>query len=284
MKHILVPTHFLDYATNAAEYAVRFAAEYDARITLFHTYHIPVVDPLVPSEYLAELAASAEKSAKLKMQELADHLKEYDVTGKVQIAFETTMGFATDEIINTGKRVNADMILMGTRHAESIQRILIGSVMGAVLERAEIPVLVIPANVTGYYPIRNITFASEYNDAEDIQFINRALAFAGKLKAKLSCVHIEIKGDDLNEQAKLQALKDEYVHQEQAGLISFENVAADNIVDGLAKYVEYHNVDMTVMVTHKRSFFQKLFDRSLTKKMAFHTNIPLVVFHTERRG
>lgn len=65
IQHILVPTNFLDYAVNAAEYAVQLAAQYNARVTLFHTYHIPVIDPLVPSEYLMELASSAEKTQQI---------------------------------------------------------------------------------------------------------------------------------------------------------------------------------------------------------------------------
>ncbi|MDX2003434.1 MAG: universal stress protein [Chitinophagales bacterium] len=279
MKHLLVPTNFLDYANNAAEYALKFALDYGARITLFHTYHIPVVDPLVPTEYLAEMATSAEKNALDKMQELKELLKAEDVDNKVSIDYECTMGFAADEIIGAAERLGADMILMGTRHVQTVQRILVGSVMGAVLTNSKVPVLVVPANVTGFYPIRNIAFASQYNDVDDIKFINKAMDFARSLGAKLSCVHIELKDEEVNETAKLVAIKDEYVHQEQMGLISFENIQAEDIVDGLAQYIAYHNVDMTVMVTHKRSFLQKIFDRSLTKKMAFQTNVPLIAFH-----
>jgi len=189
------------------------------------------------------------------------------------------MGFATDEVLSAATRLNIDMILMGTRHSESVYRVLAGSIMGSILEKATVPVLVIPANITTYMPIKNIAFASEYNDHADIKFINNALNFALQVKAKLTCVHIELREDDATEEAKLQAMKDEFLLQVDTGAMVFENIQATDIVDGLYKYAQYHNVDMTVMVTHKRSFFRKLFDRSLTKRMAFRTDIPLVVFH-----
>lgn len=279
MKHILVPTNFLDYAENAAEYAVHFAAAYGAQITLFHTYHIPVTDPLVPSEYLVELAANAEKGSREKLDALKQKLQALEPNVPLKIDYETTMGFATDEILTAAERHEADMILMGSRHTERVLSILVGSVLGNVLENAKVPVVIVPANVTSYFQVKNIAFASEYNDADDIKFINKALGFATQLKAKLSCVHIELQDDNENEAAKLQAMQDEFVLQVQGGLMAFENIEAHDIVDGLDKYVQYHNVDMTVMVTHKRSFFRKLYDRSLTKKMAFRTNTPLVVFH-----
>src|ERR1700759_3282655 len=105
MKHILVPTNFLEYADNAAEYAVQFAADYGASITLFHSYHVPVTDPLVPSEYLVELANDAEKASRTKLEELKSRLLAHEKGTNVEILIEVTMGFATDEIVTTAKRL-----------------------------------------------------------------------------------------------------------------------------------------------------------------------------------
>jgi len=33
------------------------------------------------------------------------------------------------------------------------------------------------------------------------------------------------------------------------------------------------------MLTYKRSFFQELFRESFTKRMSYHTEIPLLVLH-----
>lgn len=278
IQHILVPTNFLDYAINAGHYAVQFAAHYNARITLFHTYHIPVVDPLIPSEYLSELAGTAERNAERSIAQQAEDLRQAYPNMAENIYYQTTMGFAADEILSIALKMGVDAIVVGTRHTERVQRILLGSVLGTVLEKASVPVIAVPDHVA-FEPINNILFASEFNDSEDLHSINQVLEFSSKLKATLYSVHIQNTEPDENDVARLKNIRALYEGKLGEGKVYFENISHDDIIEGLAKYSQVNDIDMTVMVTHKRSFFEKLFDRSLTKKMAYKTDIPLVVFH-----
>jgi nucleotide-binding universal stress UspA family protein len=278
IQHILVPTNFLDYAVNAAEYAVQLAAQYNARVTLFHTYHIPVIDPLVPSEYLMELASSAEKNAENSIRQQAEDLQEAFPYMKDSIAYQISMGFAADEILSVAHATGADAIVMGTRHSEKIQRILLGSVLGTILEKAEVPVIVIPENVD-YKTINNILFASEFNDSEDIHSINRVLDFTAKLNATLYSLHIQETEPDENDIIRILNIRAIYEGKLGAGKVHFENIAYSNILEGLSKFSKVNDIDIAVMVTHKRNFFEKLFDRSLSKQMAYKTDVPLIVFH-----
>ena len=77
MKNLLVPVDFSDYAHNACLYALHLASRDKAKVTLFHAYHIPIVDPLMPSEYLSDLAESAEKEINANMDKLINQLKGY---------------------------------------------------------------------------------------------------------------------------------------------------------------------------------------------------------------
>ncbi|CAN5351618.1 hypothetical protein BH09BAC1_BH09BAC1_23080 [soil metagenome] len=278
IQHILVPTNFLDYAINAGHYAVQFAAQHNARVTLFHTYHIPVVDPLVPSAYLSELASTAERNAERSITQQAADLRETYPEMADQIYHHISMGFAADEILSMAERVGVDALIVGTRHTDKVQRILLGSVLGTVLEKAAVPVIVVPDHVT-FQPVKNILFASEFNDSEDIESINQVLEFTSRLKAILYSVHIQDTDPDENDMARIQNIRALYEGKMGEGKVHFENIAYSNIIEGLSKYSQVNDIDMAVMVTHKRSFFEKLFDRSLTKQMAHKTDIPLVVFH-----
>lgn len=278
MKHILVPTNLLDYAINASFYAAQLALEYDAKITLFHTFHIPVVDPLVPSEYLTELAESAEKSAKKNMREQVESIKSRFPGKELDIDFHATMGFAADEILLMADKLGVDTILMGTRHKDTLQRILVGSVLGNVLENAKVPVIVVPSEVS-FKPVNNILFASEYNDSEDIRSINKALDFVGIMDARLYSVHVDEDEPDENDINRLDGIRELFADDIKSGKLRFENIVSENVIEALTNYSHANNVDMIMMVTHKRSFFERLFDRSISKQMAFRTDIPLVVFH-----
>lgn len=278
MDHILVPTNLLDYAENAAEYAVQLAAHYNARVTLFHTYHIPVVDPLVPAEYLSELAQNAEKNAQREVKGKMERLKEKFADLDVTMDCHCTMGFAADEILAMAEKLGVDTILMGTRHKDTLQRILVGSVLGTVLEESKVPVIIIPNDVV-YRPVGNVMFASEYNDSEDIRSINRALEFVEKLDAKLYSVHVQEQEPDENDLARLDGIREVFKGDVASGKLHFENIYEEDVIHALTEYSHHNDIDMLMMVTHKRSFFERIFDRSISKQMAFRADIPLVVFH-----
>ena len=46
--------------------------------------------------------------------------------------------------------------------------------------------------------------------------------------------------------------------------------------DGLQGWIDNNNIDILVMLTHRRTLIGTLFNSSMTKKMSYHTNIPLL--------
>ena len=52
-----------------------------------------------------------------------------------------------------------------------------------------------------------------------------------------------------------------------------------DISDRINQYVSSHDTDMLVMAKHNRNFFDRIFHRSLSKEMSYHTKIPLLVLN-----
>jgi nucleotide-binding universal stress UspA family protein len=52
-------------------------------------------------------------------------------------------GVAARDLVRTGVRLRADVIVIGARGASGLRRIMLGSVAEAVLDRAALPVLVV---------------------------------------------------------------------------------------------------------------------------------------------
>lgn len=282
MKHLLVPIDFSEYAYNACQYALHLASRNKAKITVFHAYHIPIVDPLMPSEYLSDLAESAEKEIGSNMEKLIKQLKEYMAThhlGDIEVTSYVTMGFAVDEIILASEKLSPDLIVMGRRYTEGMAKVLLGSITSSIVEKAELPVLVVPENVKGETPVSDILYASEFDEA-DKRTLSKLLQFAQMVNAKVHCVHVDIAGQgEASSKAKLGELEKNYSVEKAKGQILFQNVTSENIADGLLSYVDSNHISILAMLTHKRKFFAGLFDRSLTRKVAFKTNIPLLVYH-----
>jgi nucleotide-binding universal stress UspA family protein len=67
---------------------------------------------------------------------------------------------------------------------------------------------------------------------------------------------------------------------EKAG---YENVvvmvlADSNVDEGIEQYINNSKADLLAMFTHDLNFYEKLFDSSITRRMAFHSRIPLLAF------
>ena len=56
------------------------------------------------------------------------------------------------------------------------------------------------------------------------------------------------------------------------------NIITDtDIIDGLSRYVETEKPDMLAMLSRKHTLFERLFSESITNKLAFRSEIPLLV-------
>ncbi|MDZ4844509.1 MAG: universal stress protein [Chitinophagales bacterium] len=279
MKHLLVPVDFSEYAYNACLYALRLASAHGAKVTVLHTYHIPIIDPMMPAEFLGSLADTADKDNRERMDKLVVQLKEYATQHhlSVELAAHLTMGFAVDEILSECQKFLCDIIVMGRRLTEGMTKLLVGSVTAAVLEKAKVPVLVVPENVSPENAITDVLYASEFNE-EDKRTLNYLIEFSKALKAKVHFVHVT-SGEETGSGQKMIELKMQFIAEKNAGLVEFHNVNSEDVTDGLLDYTGSKHISIMAMLTHRRNFFAKLFDRSLTKEVAFKTNIPLMVFH-----
>jgi len=58
---------------------------------------------------------------------------------------------------------------------------------------------------------------------------------------------------------------------------TFQYPVDTDIRSALNGFIEKHNADMLVMMPHKHEWLERLFRKSETKDMIFHTHIPLLV-------
>src|SRR5262245_37865060 len=140
MKLILVPTDFSKPSKVAIDYAVALAKKANAKVTL-----ITVLSPgdSIRTTNMAKLHESNIKTAQKDGSRLIDSVKER--FGKVDISFEPTESFdVVGEIDRFATEAKADLIVMGSKGASGLRKILFGSNAAAVVENSSVPVLVVP--------------------------------------------------------------------------------------------------------------------------------------------
>jgi nucleotide-binding universal stress UspA family protein len=122
------------------------AAKLKAEITLFQMARIliPYAEDMTGTIFInyTKLSEDEEKLIRAEMIVLEKELREKGLT----VTQSVTSGFdAADEIIEVGKKVGADLVVMSTHGRSGLGRWVIGSVAEKVLRHGEIPLLLVNA-------------------------------------------------------------------------------------------------------------------------------------------
>ncbi|MEX2591032.1 MAG: universal stress protein, partial [Chitinophagales bacterium] len=267
MNTIVLTTDFSEFAHNAGKYALHLAQKIKANISLFHAYHVPVIDPMTPAEYLKELSDSVKKDAEEKLAEEKNKLKSYAKKigyETVEINTDSSFGFAVGEIIAHVKKQNPRLLVMGTRHMGGLEKAIFGSVNQPILERAEVPVLLVPGDAQFEEEAPKILYATDFKE-KDTDAISTLLEFAVLLGSEVHCVHFDLDGFVNIDRADMEEIEARFEAERKAGHIDFEIVSADNLEEGMDQYIKDRQIDLLAMLTKKRSLFEKILESSKTK-------------------
>ncbi|MCC7232033.1 MAG: universal stress protein [Bacteroidia bacterium] len=274
IRKILVPTDFSDTSRNALHYAVQMALRQKANIVLFHAAHVPAV---ANEEILLQSTRNSVESEAMNHLEALklDMVREFGFDG---IEMITSFGFAVDEINTLVKEQSIDLIVMGTRGASGLSEILIGSNTAEVIEHCVCPVLVVPENARFRIP-EAVAFATNYAD-NDFQSLYLLTEMMKPFGARIAILHIE------NREEKTEVrFMDWFKGQVQTNIpysnFSFHLIQGSNLEETLNDFVMNNGISIVAVAMRKRSFFDKLTNRSFTKKMVYHSDIPLLAFHAK---
>lgn len=276
MKTILVPTDFSEASTNAIDYAIEMAKAMPARIILFHAFHVPVItsEAVVIVPAMNEIRQfGIEKLAAIKQD-----INNREGDG-IMINYSCVEGFAVDEINRYTKTNPVDLIVMGMQGAGYLVEKLIGSVTTSLLRESNCPVLAIDQKVRFKNP-KKIVLACDY------KHVKRSVLEPLKDLAAIFDSHIYVLNVTSGNEP---AIKD--VEAAVAGLgidhsfdktdHSFHFTSNEDVVDGINDYITSQQMDMVVMIPRKHSVLRNMFNEPNTKKIAFHTTVPVLALHEQ---
>ncbi|HVJ94100.1 MAG TPA: universal stress protein, partial [Labilithrix sp.] len=144
-KNILVPTDFSDTATEALDYAIDIAEKFGARVTVLHTFEIPLVG--LPDGALVPTADIAGRILNNAQQALDDTLEARQDRG-VELKGVLKQGEPRETILAYAKDTGADLIVMGTHGRRGLAHLLLGSIAEYVVRTSPQPVLTVRASET----------------------------------------------------------------------------------------------------------------------------------------
>ena len=169
---------------------------------------------------------------------------------------------------------------MGATGESDLLDNMFGSVSSHVARKSKCPVILVPKGTT-FNPIEQILYACNF-ESVDKQMIQAMLDFNRIFGAKLHFVHVRSE----NENGDFEKTR-EFIFNllTENGMPDFafeiEEIEGEDITKAIHTYAEKAKVDLIVMVAKKRSFWDGLFHRSQTRKMALNAKLPLMMLHLE---
>lgn len=275
MKTILLPTDFSDVSDNAINYAVEFAKLTQSKLILFHVYHVPIITTdtpiVIPSmEELGNDCMDGLKKIKERIHSLHG--------GSLQVECKCECGLEVDEINEYIKNNPVDLVITGMKGVGGLEEKLIGSVTTSLMRKLKCPVMAIDKSCR-FKSIDKIALACDYKEIKTKTALDPLKQIIRLFKSHLFIVNV------LKEQKELIPTTEQAIAGVHLGHLlkgvdhSFHYEENSNVVEGINRFVDKHNIDMVVMVPRSHSILENIFHEPNTKRMAFHTHVPLLSIH-----
>ncbi len=286
MIRILVPIDFSDYAFNALNYAVKLGEEIPSEITLAHCF------PEILDEGDLEVPEGTNDMGKIIQQKReSERIAIEDIIEKTKAGFNKSqrknitlklffeIGYAEDIILKLSSELSPDVIVMGTKSKSETIKELLGSVTSDVIRKAQVPVLTIPTESNiDLNRINNILFITDFSDT-DYKSLHKLVLLISPFNTLIHCIKVNASTPDKWDKDKMSKFSEYCASTYRNHRIETGILYGENFINTLDKFIKDNSIDIITMTRKKRYIISSLFHPSITRKILFHTNIPLLVFH-----
>lgn len=272
MVNILVPTDLSDLSKVAVQYAIKITNKLGGTITLLHV--INIVQPTRVTMRLRlkaleqELVDIANEDMEKLVKEVSKNLKSLS---PIELRIVKGSSF-NDTVKRQAKKLRAGLIVMGTRGASGLKKYVLGSNTASVIEVSHIPVLAVPER-GDFKNFKNVVYASDLTHLE--KELQTLMPYLEQFDSIVHLIHIT---SSLKAVSALEKKIDIMVKKSGFKNVIVRVIVNKKVDEAIDYYVETKKADLLAMFTHDPTFYEKLFDRSMTRKMAFHSNVPLLAF------
>jgi nucleotide-binding universal stress UspA family protein len=168
------------------------------------------------------------------------------------------------------ERIN--FVIMGTSRVSGFKEMFLGTNTASVMTGSEAYVIGIPDD-SSYQPIHKICFTTQFS-TEELEALRKLIPIAKKFDAAIECIFIET---DDNEVKDVVIADWKIIFSKEK--VTFHTVKSNDVEDSILDFIKLHRINLLAVAKHKRGFWDSLFHASLTKKLAMHIHIPLLVVH-----
>lgn len=261
METLLVPIDFSENALDAAQYAIDWSPQLGAnKVVLYHS------------------DASENKSGGA-LRDLESVKERLDRKDKIEVACVANNDTLTEGVLALAKLYQASLIVMGVTGRNKVGQKLIGSSVFQISKHATIPVLIIPAK-TRFIKIENLALALPMiADLQSRTPDDEIKELVKTLNTNLMIVNVDRKNDKTPKPVLYAALKDIFEMFDDLSP-TYHFLTARNTADSVAGFVRDNKAQLLISISGRHGFLRGMFKSSVTKKLAYHSTIPLMIYRS----
>ncbi|BDS10477.1 universal stress protein [Aureispira anguillae] len=269
MKNILTATDFSITANKAIDYALMIAKgqRTSVGLKLLNVYHI--------SEELAPII-SEQHIKKLSRHELFDitlykHLQ--DLPQNIDLEGVIRKGPIVPTILQEAKEGKADFIVLGRNGHSGIKDWLIGSTTTQLINKSEVPVIVIP-KMAAVKPPKKIALAIDDRFVPSHETLAPLYDMVDRFNTELILFHVEQETPHSNthKETAIQIARKGYQ-------INLYKMDSEHTGDALIALAEQHQVDLLCIIKHDYTAWERMLHKSTTTSVASNSPLPFMILH-----
>ena len=263
MKKILVPIDFSKPSEYAAKMAAKIAKKTGASITLIHLIELP--SEIVDIYYGSRFSIPESMLYLRKIKEKILDFKNSFFTEDMKVDYFIKLNNPFDGIKKYADKIDADLIIMGSRGHSKFEEIIIGSNTEKIVRSSKTPVIVVKRD-SKKFSLKNLVFASNFKKDNKEVFI-KFLDFANAFNSKIHLLRVNTPSEFESTAESKQKIKD---FIKEYNLLKYSiNIYDDTSIEkGIINFSREKKVDLIALSTHGRSGISHLFSRSVAKSLS----------------
>ncbi|HNP19815.1 MAG TPA: universal stress protein [Fulvivirga sp.] len=278
MKNILVPTDFSPTADHAFQLALQIAKKENVNIHLLHVLGFNFdsaleLDKLFPeSPFGKEALDHFMKGGHDELNSYIDKLKlDHNNVKKV-----VEIGVPSDIIIEKIKKLDIDMVVMGTQGATGMKEFFLGSNAERVVRYADCPVITIKHKIN-IDEVKRIVFGSDLNEISD-KVIEKLKELQGIFQAEIDIVRVNTP-NNFERDIILKPLKERMLSKINLNKLTVHTYNDLTIENGLRHYAQENGAQMIAITTHGRKGFDHFVAGSIAEDITNRTTKMVWTYH-----
>lgn len=273
-EKMLVLTDFSASAMSAARYAAALTHHLKTtNLILYHSNESIAMPPTTFVSFGVPVVAPAVEDLE-DMLDLKNELEDlvWEQTAIEIKSDERTLTYAVNTIV---QEQHIDLVVAGITGKSRLEKILIGSNTMSLAKDCIAPLLIVPASAI-FQPIEKVVFACDLKRVSASTPYRVIKTFVHALGAKLLILNVDendhhFHAGTIKEMRDLHKLWDseepEYHYSDHA-----------DSATGIMEFADRHQAQLVITIPKPYGFFESIFHRSITKKLAYHTHMPLLLF------